>query len=436
MFRSQNSPAATTLISSTSFATGIPSTFPATPTPGTIFDFEGRALRADEEGKVGSEDESEDEGETGDEVTNYGNEPLECRLHVFPSYSPSPSPIPTEIARSFRLEKPGVEGAGSGWQKGLLSGRWKGLVGWWRGVSRAGLGRTWSNRRLVLVGLGVWMFLLLVCVLKSQIREDGRLNTRLVVDIDGTSSKVGKVTYDEMLRGVKMKKQKEKEEQMKLLELDKLKREEVESGSFIEGMFRIVAGKIGCFWSDGLQTNSQGGKGVRDEAALDPDEEEEEEENLLGLDQIPRRYRFGAYSRPPSTDEETSDTSLEWEEADFDPEEEESEVPGERRLKRLYKAGKKKYEAEEPFWRKFVWEAPKVHESLAKFLALLDEVQYRTLSSLCLFVHTDRLSWGLYRTSLRFALGLSRCDKFLNPLRSLLASRLVPTHLFAQITLG
>ncbi|KAL8290250.1 hypothetical protein RQP46_003189 [Phenoliferia psychrophenolica] len=96
--------------------------------------------------------------------------------------------------------------------------------------------------------------------------------------------------------------------------------------------------------------------------------------NLLGLDQVPRRYRYGANFQPAAQTKATKDSNSQ----DTSSKDEEndnamvSEVPTEEQLAAIFAAEKTRYDEEEPFWRSFVWTAPRVHETLDNFLAKLD----------------------------------------------------------------
>lgn len=99
--------------------------------------------------------------------------------------------------------------------------------------------------------------------------------------------------------------------------------------------------------------------------------------DLLGLDQVPRRYRYGANFQPrPIKDSESQTTSSDGGPAD-DPENDNAlvnHIPTAEELAEIFEFEKERYETEQPFWRTYVWEKPRVHESLTRILASLTGV--------------------------------------------------------------
>ncbi|KAK4699079.1 hypothetical protein P7C70_g7187, partial [Phenoliferia sp. Uapishka_3] len=100
--------------------------------------------------------------------------------------------------------------------------------------------------------------------------------------------------------------------------------------------------------------------------------------NILGLDQVPRRYRYGANFQPsttkskdsasnpvdPSSDEENDNAKV-------------STIPTEAQLAVIFESERERYHEEESFWRSFSWKAPPVHRTLSKFISKLDPEELR-----------------------------------------------------------
>ncbi|GAA5865572.1 hypothetical protein JCM8547_007653 [Rhodosporidiobolus lusitaniae] len=89
---------------------------------------------------------------------------------------------------------------------------------------------------------------------------------------------------------------------------------------------------------------------------------------LLPLGVPPRRYLYGANFVLSPAEEGEEETVVE------DPQRQgkKVKVPSKKKLERIFREGKERYEEEEEGWREWEWEAPEPHVSLKRFVAKLE----------------------------------------------------------------
>lgn len=102
--------------------------------------------------------------------------------------------------------------------------------------------------------------------------------------------------------------------------------------------------------------------------------------NILGLDQVPRRYRYGANFQPQMLKKDKESNSQDTSEENSADDENDNalvnKVPSEEQLAKVFESEKRRYKMEAPYWWTYVWEKPKVDESLTRLLSSLTKVRY------------------------------------------------------------